>query len=200
MSNLLKIPDSVDFINSQFLLVVILILLILTTIRLALSRSLLENIFLMSLFGVLISICYLIMDAPDVAMTEAALGACLSTCVLLNFIKMIDDNNVATNKLVKILPALILCVTLVSILIYMGSDMGQYGSVTGTIHNKVAKYYIDNTQQDIGIPSPVAAILANYRGYDTLGETTVILIAGLGVMLILSNRLNINKENNSKEL
>ena len=54
------------------------------------------------------------------------------------------------------------------------------------IHN--AKYYLENAKNDIGIPSVVAAILASYRGYDTLGETSVILIAGLAVILILAKR------------
>jgi multicomponent Na+:H+ antiporter subunit B len=52
----------------------------------------------------------------------------------------------------------------------------------------LTKYYIENTKNDIGIPSIVAAILASYRGFDTLGETSVILIAGIAVILILARR------------
>ena len=35
------------------------------------------------------------------------------------------------------------------------------------------------------MPNVVTSVLADYRGYDTLGETTVIFTAGIGVMLLL---------------
>jgi len=38
------------------------------------------------------------------------------------------------------------------------------------------------------MPNIVTAVLASYRGYDTLGETTVIFTAGLGVMMLLRGR------------
>jgi multicomponent Na+:H+ antiporter subunit B len=38
------------------------------------------------------------------------------------------------------------------------------------------------------VPNVVTAVVASYRGYDTLGETTVILTAGVGVMLLLGRR------------
>ncbi len=46
------------------------------------------------------------------------------------------------------------------------------------------RYYLINSQKDIGIPSVVASILASYRGYDTMLETLVVLIAGMGVLLM----------------
>ena len=41
------------------------------------------------------------------------------------------------------------------------------------------------TETDIEIPNVVSAILADFRGYDTLGETFVIFTAGLAVLLVL---------------
>jgi multicomponent Na+:H+ antiporter subunit B len=35
------------------------------------------------------------------------------------------------------------------------------------------------------VPNLVTAVLASYRGFDTLGEVTVIFTAGVGVMLLL---------------
>ena len=42
---------------------------------------------------------------------------------------------------------------------------------------------------ETGIPNVVTAVLASYRGYDTLGETTVIFTAGIGVLLLLKRTL-----------
>jgi multicomponent Na+:H+ antiporter subunit B len=67
-------------------------------------------------------------------------------------------------------------------------DLPLFGNEDSAVLTHVSKYYVDNTSNDIGIPSIVAAILAGYRGYDTLGETTVILIAGIAVLVILSRR------------
>ena len=38
------------------------------------------------------------------------------------------------------------------------------------------------------VPNVVTSVLADYRGYDTLGETTVIFTAGIGVLLLLKGR------------
>ena len=40
----------------------------------------------------------------------------------------------------------------------------------------------------VDVPNIVTAVLASYRGYDTLGETVVIFTAGIGVLLLLRGR------------
>lgn len=171
-------------INLDILLLLTSLLLIAVTIKLAFCKTMIETVILMSVFSMLICVIYLIMDAPDVAMTEAALGACLSTCILLNLIKIIKDDK-PVKQYSFVAPA-ILCVIFIAVLTFASFDLPEYGDAASNVQTHVSKYYIENTKNDIGIPSIVAAVLASYRGYDTLGETTVILIAGLGVLLILS--------------
>lgn len=45
--------------------------------------------------------------------------------------------------------------------------------------------YKERTEEECGVPNMVTAVLADYRGYDTLGETTVIFTAGVAVILLL---------------
>tara|TARA_B110000003_G_scaffold247037_1_gene257899 strand:- start:53 stop:451 length:399 start_codon:yes stop_codon:yes gene_type:complete len=127
------------------------------------------------------------MDAPDVAMTETALGACISTCVMLNLIKIVGKDMGNTKK-TKIVFSTLLCIALVSCLTWASLDLPEFGSENSALQSHLTNYYIENTKKDIGITSIVAAILASYRGYDTLGETTVILIAGLAVLVIISRK------------
>jgi len=127
------------------------------------------------------------MDAPDVAMTETALGACLSTCVLLNIIKIVGDD-VGKPQKAKIIMSSILCITFIACLSWASLDLPEFGTETSPLQTHLTEYYLENTKSDIAIPSVVAAILASYRGYDTLGETTVILIAGLAILVIVSRR------------
>jgi multicomponent Na+:H+ antiporter subunit B len=49
----------------------------------------------------------------------------------------------------------------------------------------VSDRYIEKAVEETGSPNLVTAVLADYRGYDTLGETTVIFTAGLATVLLL---------------
>ena len=53
------------------------------------------------------------------------------------------------------------------------------------IHKHVVPRYLADTIKETNVPNVVTSVLADYRGYDTLGETTVIFTAGIGVMLLL---------------
>ena len=53
------------------------------------------------------------------------------------------------------------------------------------VQTHVGPDYIQRTPTDIDVPNIVTAVLASYRGFDTLGEVTVIFTAGIGVMLLL---------------
>jgi len=56
----------------------------------------------------------------------------------------------------------------------------------GTWSNRdVARYYIEHGAYETGSANLVNAIVWDFRGYDTLGEETVLLTAALGVFLIM---------------
>ncbi len=188
MSAFFSIPSILDPELNLILLIITSLLLIGVCFRLIVSKNLTESILLMSAFSLIIAICYLFMDAPDVAMTETALGACLSTCVLLNLVKIIGNENYKSVSKTRFLFAVILCMILLLLLTMASLDLPLYGHPDTEVQLHLTKYYIENTKNDVGIPSIVAAILGSYRGYDTLGETSVILIAGIAVVLILARR------------
>jgi multicomponent Na+:H+ antiporter subunit B len=186
-NDLLVLPFKIEFYTSNALLIISALTVVFAALRLAMSKNLTESIIIMSVFSIFISICYLLMDGPDVAMTETALGACLSTCVLLNLIKICGEKVGSTNK-IRVILASVLCAIFILALTWASMDLPEFGKEDSAVLTHVSQYYVSNTSTDIGIPSMVAAILASYRGYDTLGETTVILIAGIAVLVILSRR------------
>ncbi len=67
-------------------------------------------------------------------------------------------------------------------------DMPDFGDPEAPAHQHVADRYIKEGHHETASKNFVTAVLANYRGYDTLGETTVIFTAGLGVLLLLRRR------------
>jgi multicomponent Na+:H+ antiporter subunit B len=89
-----------------------------------------------------------------------------------------------TNKSM-LLPIVVVCMVGV-LLIYGTLDMPNFGAFDSPAQLHLGSKYLDITYKDMGIPNVVTGILASYRGYDTLGETVVVLTAGLGVILLLS--------------
>ncbi len=187
MQEFFQPPFKISFQMDELLLGIAALVMVITCLRLILSKSLTESIIVMSVFSLFIGICYLFMDAPDVAMTETALGACLSTCVLLNLVKIVGEEGESPNRC-KVILASILCIIFIAALSWASFDLAPFGAENSPLQTHLTQYYLENTRTDIAIPSVVAAILASYRGFDTLGETAVILIAGLAVLVILSRK------------
>ena len=151
------------------------------------EKNLKLSILWLSIFSILSCLIYLIMDAPDVAMTEAALGSCITTIIFLKLAKICEEPSLESSIYIKI-TGFIISAAFGAALIYAGQDLADYGTSGNAVQPGVQAYYNANTYNDIGIPSFVAAILASYRGYDTLGETAVIFIAGLCVVMIMNTR------------
>ena len=81
--------------------------------------------------------------------------------------------------------ALILVIFTGAALVYGTLDMPLLGDPSAPIHQHVAPHYIEKSGEEIGVPNIVTSVLASYRGYDTLGETTVIFAAGIGVLALI---------------
>lgn len=185
MLDLFSAPFQVDFWVTERLLILICISLCVICLQIIKSNNLLTLTVLMSCFSLLLGGCYLAMDAPDVTMTEVALGSALSSCVILNMIKN-TGTECKKPSVTRIIWAVILCSVFVGALSFICLELPIFGSIDAPLHVGSASYYISNNSTDIEIPSFVAAILASYRGFDTLGETSVISIAGLAVIFITS--------------
>jgi multicomponent Na+:H+ antiporter subunit B len=81
--------------------------------------------------------------------------------------------------------SLIIVIIFALLLFYVEADMPEFGDLKSPANQHVSPYYIDNAYKDTHTPNMVTAILADYRGYDTLGETTVIFAAGVICILLL---------------
>lgn len=74
------------------------------------------------------------------------------------------------------------------LLIYGTQDMPDWGDPDSPASLHVSPRYIERTIEETATPNIVTSVLADYRGYDTLGETTVIFTAGISCILILRVR------------
>ena len=85
------------------------------------------------------------------------------------------------------LPLVVVAVT-GSALIYGTWDIPGFGAPDAPAQTHVARYYIEHALEDTGVPNVVTAVLASYRGFDTLGEVTVIYTAAVAVLLLIGGR------------
>ena len=127
---------------------------------------------------------FTVMDAVDVAFTEASVGAGISTVLVLGTLALVGYKE-AEPKHTPILPLFVVLVT-GGILVYGTSQLPPFGDPDNPAHQHVAPYYLEHSLEDTEIPNTVTPILASYRGYDTMGETTVVFTALVGVLLLLA--------------
>lgn len=81
--------------------------------------------------------------------------------------------------------ALIAVIITGALLIYATVDMPNWGDPNSPPNIHVSPRYIEKTIEEAATPNAVTSLLADYRGYDTLGETTVIFTAGIICILLL---------------
>jgi multicomponent Na+:H+ antiporter subunit B len=74
-----------------------------------------------------------------------------------------------------------------------------FGTPDAVIHRHVVPRYLADSIKETNVPNVVTSVLADYRGFDTLGETTVIFTAGIGVMLLLRRARRRNGETTAED-
>ena len=152
-------------------------------LALMLTRNLFSVVVLSGIYSFLMASILVALDAVDVAMTEASVGAGISTVLLLGALHLCKSEE--TKPVER--PWLPLAVSLSTgiLLVYGALGLPAFGDPSAPIHQNVVPRYMQNETE---VPNVVTAVLASFRGYDTLGETTVVFTAGAGLIALLRRR------------
>jgi multicomponent Na+:H+ antiporter subunit B len=164
----------------------LLALLAVTVVALALQRNLFGVVVLFAIYSFLMATVLVALDAVDVAMTEAAVGAGISTVLLLGALHLTGGREAKPAR-APWLP-LALSVAVGAVLAYGALGLPEFSDPLAPIHTHVAPRYLGEALRETGVPNVVSAVLASNRGYDTLGETVVVFAAGVGVIALLRRR------------
>ncbi len=205
----------------------LLLLVAATAVAVITVRSLFSATILAGIYSLLMALVWTNMHALDVAFTEAAVGAGISTILLLG--ALVRTKRFAKREHVVHTPALLVCVVTGLLLIYGTFDMPRFGDPNAPIHKgpvwQDPGCFADPTRcedaplqpsllyQSVGkhpsaaartqgqathghpqddfnghVPNTVTSLLAAYRGFDTMFETTVIFVAGISLLLLLRRR------------
>lgn len=168
----------------EIILLVFLVAITYTIIRL---RDLFAAVMLSGIFSLLSAGLFTIMDAVDVAFTEAAVGAGISTVLMVATLAQ-------TQRRERLLAGRwrpekwwafgAVCFT-GAVLVYGTLDMPRFGDPEAPAHRYMAPRFLEESIDEVGPPNIVTSILASYRSYDTFGETTVVFTAAVGALLLL---------------
>lgn len=148
---------------------------------------------LFGIYSLLIASIFVVLDAVDVAFTEAAVGTCIATILMLSALSLTGSRKEHAYKRNPIIAASI--VGFLGVALFWGlSDIPYFGDPSAPASQHIMPYYLNQSPHEIGIPNVVTSVLASYRGYDTLGEVVVIFTAGVGVISLLASRRKNDKK------
>jgi multicomponent Na+:H+ antiporter subunit B len=152
----------------------------------AVQRNLFAAVVLFGIYSFLMATVLFALDAVDVAMTEAAVGAGISTVLLLGALHLTGGSE--AKPIHRPFVPLALSIAVGGLLAYGLTGLPGFSDPAAPIHGHVAPRYLESGPAETGAPNVVTAVLASYRGYDTLGETIVVFTAGAGVIALLRRR------------
>jgi multisubunit Na+/H+ antiporter MnhB subunit len=148
-----------------------------------------EAVIVFMLFGLIMAIAWVRVDAPDLAMAEAAIGSGVTGAMLLATLRRLGKRlrpDRPTRPLLNALAAggCISIALMLSFILYQtwGSPEGLTQEVYTELHRS-------------GVENPVTAVILNFRAYDTLLEIAVLLIAVLGAYSLNLHSSNLKVAN-----
>ncbi len=157
------------------------------------TKDLLSAVIILGVYSFIMAAIFTRLNAVDVAFTEASVGAGITSVLMLAALSRTQryehhytkpQRKKLSNLSLKIM-SLFLVIVVGAVLVYGTIDMPEFGDPEAPANKHVSLRYIEETHHETGVNNIVTAVLASYRGYDTLGETTVIFTAGISVVLLL---------------
>lgn len=151
-------------------------------------RDLFAAVMLSGIFSLLAAGLFTVMDAVDVAFTEAAVGAGISTVLMVATLSLTRRRERISRRKVGPGPILVVLAT-GAILLYGSLDLPYFEDPESPVQtHRMTTRFLEDSVHEVGPPNIVTSVLASYRGYDTFGETTVVFTALVGVLLLLGFR------------
>jgi multicomponent Na+:H+ antiporter subunit B len=174
---------------TQVIVAALLVLALILAVAVVRQRNLFASTILLGIYSLVMALVWTVMQALDVAFTEAAVGAGISTILILGALIHVGskEKGAESGSSAGVRPVPLLTVILTGgLLLYGTLDMPHLGDPTAPVHQRTAAYYLSAASKERTVaPNVVTAVLASYRGFDTLFETAVIFTAGAGMILLL---------------
>jgi multisubunit Na+/H+ antiporter MnhB subunit len=149
------------------------------------SEDLFKGIVLFIAFGLLMALAWVRLDAPDIALAEAAIGAGLTGALLLGALAKLEAGNedsltLSDNMTNLVNKPMLFRWLLMLLLLVLAAGLG-YAILNLPSYAVGLSLRVAENIEASGVSNPVTAVLLNFRAYDTLLEMAVLLLAVLGI-------------------
>ncbi len=144
-------------------------------------RDLLSAVIAAGVVGFALTVVFLLLQAPDVAIVQAGVEVITLVMLVAALAKTTREGTPSPWMSTGIL------LGLVFLIVFLGSFASVLGALPsfGNPAINVTNYYFQHGVEDTGAINLVSAIILDYRGYDTLGEAIVLFTSALGVAAVL---------------
>jgi multicomponent Na+:H+ antiporter subunit B len=148
------------------------------------TKNMLSSVISCGIVGAAVSIAFLMLGAPDIAITQVVVEI-LILVILLRATITIDNTTIEAHwDTFAVVSSLIFFGLFLVFAFLAVQELPPFGQPL----MRVSKEYLQTSLQKTGAANVVAAIILDFRGYDTLGEATVIFVSILGSFVILRRR------------
>jgi len=148
------------------------------------ARDLLSALIAQGIVGYGLVISFLLLQAPDLAIVQIVVETItliIMVAVVLNSSREEIVESWNRNKVLNIISSLVIILFMAFVFAYMIVSLQPFGEHT----MRMADYYTGAGAESTGSANLVTGVLFDFRGYDTLGEATILFTAALGVVTIL---------------
>lgn len=182
----------------------LLIFLVLCALFVSFSKNLLVSVVIFMSYSLVMSIVWVLLESPDLAITEAAVGAGVTSVLFFMTLKKIRamgkehaDEQDKTTKEINARPAVriferyykivavVLGAAIIFALLLTASNTPAFGDADNPYNNEVSERYLEKGIEETGAVNAVTGMILDYRAFDTFGESCVLFIAAACVLILL---------------
>ena len=175
--------------GAEIYLLVLLIFMIIAALIAVETKSLLSSVISLGAVGFGLSVAFLFLRAPDLAIVQVAVEV-----VLLIFLirATISRDVISTKKHIPWPGLIITAIAIVGFFIFASfasRGMNDFGEpIIATVEEAPSNTYLADGLGETGASNIVTSVLLDYRAYDTLGEATVLFASIIGALAVLRGR------------
>jgi multicomponent Na+:H+ antiporter subunit B len=183
---------------------ILLIFLVICALCVSFSKKLLVSVVIFMSYSLVMSMLWILLESPDLAITEAAVGAGVTSVLFFITLKRISaigrehaneqdkiTKEINTRLAVKLfdsyykIAAIVLGIAIITALVITVSNLPAFGDASNPYNNEVSMRYLEKGLEETGAVNAVTGMILDYRAFDTFGESCVLFIAAACVLILL---------------
>jgi multicomponent Na+:H+ antiporter subunit B len=173
------------------LVVALLVFVVAVAALTAVVRDVLTAVVVFAAYSLGLAILWVVFRAPDVGLTEAAVGAGVTTSLFIltisRTVRPTSDRVVVRRRSIKPLSVVVTAGVVVGLLLTVPA-LPAVGAQDTPAFGPVTEYYLTDAGER-GIDNAVTAVLVVYRGFDTFGEVVVVFAAAVAALAVLGREV-----------